>query len=499
MNKEINKVIEVGVLSKDQLGFFEDVNFEKYEYNYYYEYAEKLGKAAYITDFAYITGVDNVKNITKKHYAEPSKYFGRIGEYWLADTTKDEKGAYKAYEIGCNNKLYNDFVENKQIGIRPIISYSSISSLLKNIQIINYSYKCGEYGEYPQSFCSKKLKLKLEFLYQLGILNKTGKNYTVDAINSYKYVEKKFDPLILTEYQYKGEKYVRYYDGNVNWIKVEPIVWIISEKNDICLAEKILLGGIQFNDMDNLKNDFSQSNLKLYLDNFFSKEIIPIEDIQIYFNEKENTIENDIDIKADDNLETDIKCPINEQYQVVVLLLEKLKIINFNKYLQFKKELDLIVEKSINGDNCVTGDSEIVLYLYDNLKANILESLINLEAKIKLILDLKIYKEEDIVISIDNFINKTINDFEKEKNKVDKLREIEKISKLFLNNINNISLKNQIEISSKISFFYLLAIKTFNISKSELETNIYILYFKKYLFLLIKELLEKKQIIISDM
>ena len=234
-------------------------------------------------------------------------------------------------------------------------------------------------------------------------------------------------------------------------------------------------------------------------DNFFSKEIIPIEDIQIYFNEKENTIENDIDIKADDNLETDIKCPINEQYQVVVLLLEKLKIINFNKYLQFKKELDLIVEKSINGDNCVTGDSEIVLYLYDNLKANILESLINLEAKIKLILDLKIYKEEDIVISIDNFINKTINDFEKEKNKVDKLREIEKISKLFLNNINNISLKNQIEISSKISFFYLLAIKTFNISKSELETNIYILYFKKYLFLLIKELLEKKQIIISDM
>ena len=495
-NKENNRRINISVLSKEQLGFFEDVNFAEYEYDYVYKYTKKLGKAAYITDFAYITGVENMDNRSKVYPRFYGK--GRIGKYWLADTKIKDQETYKSFYISIDNEFYVTFVENNQIGIRPIINYSSISLLLKNIQIINHSYKCGEFGEYPQSLCSKKLELKLEFLYALGFLKETGKNYTINAINSS--AEKKFSPFVLREYEYKGEKYVRCAEEmkvKACWIKVEPIVWIISEKNDICLAEKILLGGIQFNDRDHLANDFSQSNLKWYLDNFFSKDIIPIEDMQTQFDTEENNSEIGTDIKEDDNF--DLRCPINEQYQTVVALLEKLKIINFNKYLQFKEELKLIVETSFNEDNQVKNDGEIVLYLYDSLKANTLKNLINLEAKIKLILDFKLYGEVDIITSIDNFINEFINDVEAELNKIKKLREIDKMSKLFLNNIENISLKNQIEIFSKISVLYLFIIKTFNISKVELEKNSCIIYFKKYLYLIIKKLLESGKVIIDDL
>lgn len=65
----------------------------------------------------------------------------------------------------------------------------------------------------------------------------------------------------------------RYKDGDYVWVEVQPIKWLIDEENDIALSERILFAGVQFNHKRNYH--FGTTNIKEFMDRYFSKDIIP--------------------------------------------------------------------------------------------------------------------------------------------------------------------------------------------------------------------------------
>ena len=94
-----------------------------------------------------------------------------------------------------------------------------------------------------------------------------------------------------------GEKYKR---GDYVWVEVQPIKWLIDEKSDIALSERILFAGVQFKNgimfEKNYNGDFRTTDIKLFMDKYFSKDIIPSfsnemtlnEDIKCLKKEKSN-------------------------------------------------------------------------------------------------------------------------------------------------------------------------------------------------------------------
>ncbi len=77
-----------------------------------------------------------------------------------------------------------------------------------------------------------------------------------------------FDNFILSN----GEEYK---DGDYVWTKVEPIIWLKHPDDDIMISEKEIIAGVRFYKRRNRYNgDFNKTELKWFLDNYLSREII---------------------------------------------------------------------------------------------------------------------------------------------------------------------------------------------------------------------------------
>ena len=143
-------------------------------------------------------------------------------------------------------------------GLRPIIPLAFIDKKIKDVEEI-------EYGKYPQNIVDKQIEIKLENAYQQNTLFKTKKSYTI--IRDEK--KEKYQ-----EYKYKGNKYIRVNNPfrckEINWIKVEPITWLIDEKEKIAISKNIL-NRIVYSYMGN--NDYEESDIKEFLEKDFLKEI----------------------------------------------------------------------------------------------------------------------------------------------------------------------------------------------------------------------------------
>lgn len=246
------------------------------------EIFKKYGVTASITDFAILLG-----GCVDAHYKTDGKRLeNRNGWYWSKTLVSDNPSVV-SYD-GRNGQSY---VNYRNDGCRPASSFSSISEIsLNGVRGKNGLLEV-EYGEYPQKVASKRLQAILNKEYLYGSLKLTGRSYTVDSRKdnefSKGFLEQKYD-----EFEYEGKKYVRviantfysekvtlsnrekYQDGNIVWVEVGPIKWFVDEKENIIVAKYILFAGIQFNDKA-YDGDFSKTTLKWYLDNFFSKEIIP--------------------------------------------------------------------------------------------------------------------------------------------------------------------------------------------------------------------------------
>ena len=253
------------------------------------EILEKRGTIAPITDFSILLGGYVSDNY---HYNNSNSLEDRSGYYW---TSSDDKYNDACVITGSGDR-YNGNVCRRNGGARPALPYSSIRNISSNGVRGRDGILEVEYGEYPQKVASKRLQDELEraYNYNQSSIRKTGKTYTTDSRRYYEYDEK-FSAQIIEEYSFDdGKKYVRvkansdfdgskfmlsngerYKDGDYVWVEVQPIKWLIDEKSDIALSERLLFVGVQFKHKRNYKGDFRTTDIKEFMDRYFSKDITP--------------------------------------------------------------------------------------------------------------------------------------------------------------------------------------------------------------------------------
>ena len=137
----------------------------------------------------------------------------------------------------------------------------------------------------------KDLSTELEIKFNDGDLLPTGKEYTTDSVY-YQDIDKKFSLRTHTEYEYNGNKYIRFVadengDGKVlsngmtvelgkpYWISVEPVSWLVDDNKQLAISKKILVSGIQFCSHKNYDGIFVGSLIRGFMFYYLSKDIIP--------------------------------------------------------------------------------------------------------------------------------------------------------------------------------------------------------------------------------
>ena len=267
---------------------------------------KKYGRKCAITDFAILLGGYVLSYV---HTYEGNSGKDRTGWWWLKSTSVenipiviDTRGDINWYDA-----------DNRDGRVRPTLHYSSISSIFSNKMREFSGIKEIEYGEYPQFIVDEDYSHELERAYNSGNIRTTGKSYTTDSVR-YNQYDTPFRARTHTEYEYSGDKYIRFVgdssskgeqlsDGRIieigepYWIKVEPIIWLVDEEADIALSKYIILSGIQFDDKE-YTDSFENKFIKKYMDKYLSKEI----ECGVY---KEKLIENkqvDIDSIFEDTI-----------------------------------------------------------------------------------------------------------------------------------------------------------------------------------------------------
>lgn len=246
------------------------------------------GTKCAITDF--VRALGGTSDWTK-YSKEGRNLKNRAGAWRLKDFNPNKAINICTKSITPKGTCEETPINKRDIGIRPIISYSQIKDKITNESYI-YGLKQVEFGEYPGDIENEAISELLEEKFQNKTLIKTGKTYTTDSIDDY-FKGIPFKPREFEEYEYKGFKYIRFVGEFINhgytlsdnrtisstngyWIKVEPIEWLVDEENDIAITKKIIVSGIQF-DLNCTKNNttFEETNIKKYLDNYLKKDIIP--------------------------------------------------------------------------------------------------------------------------------------------------------------------------------------------------------------------------------
>ena len=163
------------------------------------------------------------------------------------------------------NELGNSFsFVGSEYKIKLGENYNYIDLLL-----FNYEYNC---------FVVIELKItELKKEEYRTKMKKTGKVYTFDRLPASPVnFNKPIRPICYDELVYNNQKYIRLWENcdRYLWINVEPITWLIDEKTGLLISKKILLSGIRFAERLSDTSDFSNSDMKYYLDNFMKYEIL---------------------------------------------------------------------------------------------------------------------------------------------------------------------------------------------------------------------------------
>ena len=250
--------------------------------SYQIDFFEKYGCSAAITDFAILLGgFVSPSDYTK----DGSNIANRTGWWWTKTPFNDNMTI-----VGCGGILGNCYLYSHSGGIRPILPFSAI---LTDCSLVDNRFDIKEvlFGEYPQYVADLQTAKTLELNYKVDCLNETGKTYTVDCIKNPNFNED-YNFKTLKEYEYKGNKYIRFVadlnceydtlsDGrhicvySPYWIKVEPISWLVDEKNNIALSKRLLISGIPFRSILNDKTDYENSDIYTFLNEYMIKDIIP--------------------------------------------------------------------------------------------------------------------------------------------------------------------------------------------------------------------------------
>ena len=247
-------------------------------------FAKHVAKASN-TDFSILLGGDSSSNY---HTREGNTLKNRAGWWW----TKSLRGdAVRIVGMNGYRSNYIDLclVESRNGGIRPILSYPQIQSISSNVLRNASEIKEVECGEYPQNIVDENYSRELERAYNNGSLKIIGKNYTTDSVR-YQDSDVIFKARVHAEYEYNGQKYIRFVGdsngegkilsndrkikkGKIYWVKVEPITWLVDLEHDIAITEKIIVSGIQFNNESNYTRDFKNTDIYKFMNTYLIKDM----------------------------------------------------------------------------------------------------------------------------------------------------------------------------------------------------------------------------------
>ena len=227
---------------------------------------------------------------------------------------------YKSYFWLKRNKHEVDVREDRGVGIRPVLPYSTIKKYMKeNVFNIYEDYLEVECFSYPQNVVNSDISKKLEKEFFNRTLIKTGNTYTVWNYETeehfpMEYIIKK-NTIKFIEYSYNGEIYIRfvtndgvYYqqlsDGKTissnkaYWIKVEPITFLVDKNLDFAITKDIILSGIIYSKKDNIPFEYTEINK--YLKNVLSFDVISSKDYNLsskkyLFSKKDNEEKEEIE------------------------------------------------------------------------------------------------------------------------------------------------------------------------------------------------------------
>jgi len=315
---------------------------------------KKYGMRCAITDFSILLG----GVVSDNHYTSEGNSRKDCTGFWWTKSS-DVNNHARVVDVDGYGSWYN--VYKRYGGARPALPYSSISRVSSNGVRGQNEILEVEFGEYPQTIVREDFARTLERAYSNRTINQTGKSYTTDSV-SYINEDTPFQARTHIEYEYNGRKYIRFVgdsncggeilsdgrtiqNGEVYWVEVEPIKWLIDKKADIALSKKIIFAGVQFNINRNYEGDFQKTDIKKFMDKYFSKEIIP--------SKIKNVSKNEIDF-TDKNIIENIINQINE----------------ISNYIgsSFKEKIDTKLKDIINEYKRMLANNDKKYENYDNLE-----------------------------------------------------------------------------------------------------------------------------------
>lgn len=242
------------------------------------EIFKKYDTRTFISDLAILTGC-----FIDIYYNQDGNSKGKPGSC-LTNSINNDYVIVTNFK-GLPSKVHLD---SRYSAIRPILQSNAITEgLIKSAtQDCNGIYEV-EYGEYPQYAVPNQLQILLEYKFCHNTLNKTNKNYTFDLAKynepNVNFVESKY-----AEYEYKEKKYIRmiansdfeenvkfklsngmeYKNGDVVWLEVMPVKWLIDTNTNTLISKIGLISGIRYLDLEQYLNKYMCNNLFKYNINF---------------------------------------------------------------------------------------------------------------------------------------------------------------------------------------------------------------------------------------
>ena len=270
----MNRNIEITLLSKKDIAGYSKL-----------EVLKKYGNVASLTDLAIVTGGNSSNPMA---YSVPDE-FEKTG--WFYTKSEDNGNVVTVLE---NGKLFSTFRYKKDSIIRPVLRFSKEDfqkATMNRYKGYNATEEV-ELGEYPQSSVYPSTANVLENEYRKGTLNKTGKNYTFNAVSNTD-MQSNFEGIEYPEFELGGTKYCRVRanfgysqqfiklsnglqckDGDYVWLRVSPIKWLIDDETNTLISKRGLLSGIRFLRLEKLYDgNFQNTEMHQYLEEIMLDEL----------------------------------------------------------------------------------------------------------------------------------------------------------------------------------------------------------------------------------
>ena len=217
-------------------------------------------------------------------------YYGKYCWYFLKDNSVRPKvPAVNSAGLAC----HDDWFSRSGV-IRPIIKINGFveeNMLQRNSREVLF-------GSYPQQTVGVGVQNVLEELYKKNRLNVTNKIYNFGGLKNCTGIDFRKNKYEI--YEYSGSYYIRfeyepnknsvvlsnsftYYSSDYIWLKIDPVMWYLNEKNNLLISQNGLLSCVPYQ-VDCLNTNYDISNINIYLNECMSFDLI--KELNVVLDEK---------------------------------------------------------------------------------------------------------------------------------------------------------------------------------------------------------------------